>query len=137
MSRAFLLHRDPALAPWTSHPHWLWVHPGVRGRGGVSLLISCSLLPPLTPSSSVQVGLLQQSQITRFGPFNMPAKGSKPAGTAPHPPALVGSFTLTCLALKPTPPSQRKATHSTGILGFRNRAEAGLPRGSPGARHPA
>ena len=49
MSRAFLLHRHPALAPWTSHPHWLWVHPGVRGRGGVSLLISCSLLPPPHP----------------------------------------------------------------------------------------
>ena len=62
----------------------------------------------------------------------MPAKGSKPAGTAPHPPALVGSFTLTCLALKPTPPSQRKATHSTGILGFRNRAEAGLLREGTG-----
>ena len=118
MSRALLPQR-PHTCPRTSRPHWLWVHPGVRGGAGVPRLISCSCHPhPVLrlrlafsrkPDHEVRAPRCasKQQQVT-----NLPER-----------------FSLTCLASKLAPPSQMKTTGSSGIP---NRTEAGLLWGVPG-----
>lgn len=82
MSRAFLPQRRRT-CPRTSRPHWLWVHPGVRGRAGVSLTDQLLLWPPPPPGSPAQAGLLPEVRSRGSDPSicQQTAAGDKPAGT--------------------------------------------------------
>ena len=118
MSRALLPQR-PHTCPRTSRPHQLWVHPGVRGGAGVPRLISCSC--PHHPALRLRLAFSRKPD---HG-VRAPRCASKQQQVTNLP----ERFALTCLALKPAPPSQMKTTRSSEIP---NRTEAGLLQGAPG-----